>query len=447
MQQKEKVFARIDEKRDEIVELVRSLIRTKPINPAYNDDTNERKAQQIITDRLKKIENMKIDHFDVELDKLEKYRDLPGFITGYTDKLPWEDRPNILARLSGKNPEKGRSLILTGHTDVVAADDVSEWAHPPFDAVVENGILYGRGSVDMLSGVGAMLAALEAIFESGIKLDGDLWFSSSVGEEAGGTGFLATADYINKNGIKIDAGIMTEPTNLDLSLLCRGIIWGEVIIKGRTGHLEVTQPHWSRGGAVDAIEKARYIMDAIDELNKEWSARPDKNHPLLTESNQIKVAMIEGGHHFSSYSDHCKLSFNIQVLPQESDENGLGTGSRKEFEDFIQRVAESDDWLRENPPKVNWVLEADCAEVKEDHPFVDVFKKSAKDLNPLMNTVGSGFHTDTGSLDRISNIPTVNFGPGDQKLAHITNEHCKVEDIITATKVIAATCLEWCNEE
>ncbi|WP_066190840.1 M20 family metallopeptidase [Gracilibacillus timonensis] len=447
MQQKEKVFAKIDEKRDEIVELVRSLIKTKSVNPAYNDDTNERECQQIIIDRLNKIENMQIDQFDVELDKLEKYRDLPGFVTGFTDELPWENRPNILACLPGKQSDKGSSLILTGHSDVVAADDESEWIHPPFDAVIEDGTLYGRGSVDMLSGVGSMLMALEAIVESGVELDGDLWFSSSVGEEAGGTGFLATADYIHKHNIKIDAGIMTEPTNLDLSLLCRGIIWGDLIIEGRTGHLEVTQPHWSDNGAVDAIDKARYVMNAIDELNKDWAGRPDKNHPLLTESCQIKVSMIEAGHHRSSYPDFCKLSFNIQVLPHESDENGLGTTVRKEFEEFIKRVAESDDWLHETPPKIDWVLEADCSEVPEDHKFVDVFKKSTKPFRPALKTFGSGFHTDTGWLDRLGGIPTVNFGPGNQMFAHITNEKVDVADIITATKMIAATCLDWCNEK
>src|SRR5699024_8831291 len=312
--------------------------------------------------------------------------------------------------------------------------------------VIEDNILFGRGSVDMLSGLGSMLMALESIVEAGVNLDGDLWFSSSVGEEAGGTGFLATADYINKNNLNIDAGIMGEPTDLNLSLLCRGIIWADVIIEGRTGHLEVTQPHWSNGGAVDAIEKGRYVMNVIDELNKDWATRPDKNHPLMSESNQVKVALIEGGHHYSSYPDYCKLSINIQVLPHEANENGLGMGVRQEFEEFIKRIAESDDLLRENPPKINWALEADSAEVSENHPFVDVFKQSTNKFNPSMRTLGSGFHTDTGWLDRLGGIPTVNFGPGDQKLAHITNEHCDTDDIISATKMIAAACLDWCGE-
>lgn len=444
---KEEVFAKIDEKSNEIIEFVRSIIKTHPVNPAHNDQYNERECQKIIKDRLVAIKNLNIDEFDVQLDKLESYRDLPGYVSGFTDELPWENRHNIVACLPGRKPQNGRSLILTGHSDVVAADNVSDWKHPPFDAVIEEGLLYGRGSVDMLSGLGAMVMALESIVEAGVEINGDLWLASAVGEEAGGTGFLAIADYLNKNKIDIDAGIMGEPTDLDLSLLCRGIIWGDLIITGRTGHLEVTQPHWSENGAVDAIQKARYIMNAIDELNQDWSTRPDKNHPLLTETNEVKVSMIEAGHARSSYAEYCKLAFNIQVLPQESDENGLGTDSRKEFESFIKKVADSDPWLRENPPQINWVLEADCSEVPEDHPFVDVFKNASRDLRSDIRTFGSGFHTDTGWLDRLGKIPTVNFGPGNQMLAHGTDEHCKVEDIITATKMIAATCIDWCNKE
>lgn len=445
MSQKEKVLAKIDQKSGEITEFIRSLIQTRSVNPAYSKFYNERECQSIVNKRLSAIENININKFDVQLNNLEEYRDLPGFLTGLTDDLPWEDRPNILACLPGKDLKNGRSLILTGHSDVVAADNVSDWKFPPFEAVMEEGLLYGRGSVDMLSGLGCMVMALESIVEAGVELSGDLWFGSAVGEESGGTGFLAIADYIKRNQINIDAGIMGEPTNLDLSLLCRGIQWGELIITGRTGHLEVAQPHWSENGAVDAIQKARYVMNAIDELNREWSTRPDKNHPLLSESCEVKIAMIEAGHHLSSYPEHCNLSFNIQVLPHESDKNGLGTKTREEFEDFIKKVADSDPWLRENPPQINWILEADCAEVSESHPFVEVFKKAATNSRSNIKILGSGFHTDTGWLDRLGEIPTVNFGPGSPMLAHVTDEHCKVEDIITATKIIAATCLDWCK--
>jgi len=442
---KGKLYGIIDEQRDQIIDFVRSMIATGPVNPAYNKDRNEIECQEIVRKRIATLPDIEIESFDVSLDKLEPYRGLPGFVEGFTDLLPWHGRPNILARWPGSDPSKGRSIILTGHSDVVAADDVSAWKYHPFSATIEDGVLYGRGAVDMLSGLGCMVMAMEAIAASGLRPRGDIWFGSAVGEEAGGTGFLAIADHIRAQGYRIDAGIMGEPTNLDLSLLCRGIQWGEIEIRGRTGHLEVTQPHWRDGGVVDAIQKARWLMDCIDELNKDWSLRPDKNHPLLTESCEVKIAKIEGGHHLSSYPEYCKLSFNIQVLPHEADENGLGMATRREFEDFINRVANADPWLRLNPPKIKWVLEADCSEVPESHPFVSVCQHAAADTHSRMKTLGSGFHTDTGWLARLGDIPIVNFGPGNPMQAHVTNEHCKVDDIIVATKIIASTCVDWCE--
>ncbi len=83
-------------------------------------------------------------------------------------------------------------------------------------------------------------------------------------------------------------------------------------------------------------------MDQIDNLNKEWALRPDKNHPLLRESCQVKVAIIEGGHHRSSFPGTCKISYNIQVLPHETDANGLGASTRAEFETFMQRICDAD---------------------------------------------------------------------------------------------------------
>lgn len=440
------IYDYIEEHRDDLIGLLQECIRSKPVNPLYAQlhGYNEAACEQIIADKLKEL-GVELYTFDVNLDELEPYRGKPGFITGYTDKIDFKDRPNIIAKLPGTAPEEGRSILLIGHCDVVAADDVDQWKYPPFAAEIEDGVLYGRGCVDELGGLISQLIAMEAIIKTGNRPKGDIWFSSVVCEESGGTGVLAVADWFKKRGIHIDAGIMGEPTDLDISLLCRNIQWGDMTVYGRTGHLEEWQPHWSQGGPVDAIEKTRYIMDQIDRLNKEWEKRPDKNHPLEKLPCQVKVAMIQGGHHRSSYPAVCEISFNIQVLPQETDEFGLGPGVMKEFEEFIQKVSEADPWLRDNPPKINWVCEADCSEVLRDFPFVQVFEENARAVHEGSQLIGSGFHTDTGWLMRVPGIPVVNYGPGNPALAHSTNERCKVEDVVTCCKTVAMVCMDWCS--
>ena len=130
---------------------------------------------------------------------------------------------------------------------------------------------------------------------------------------------------------------------------------------------------------MDAIEKARYIMDAIDRLNADWRTRKDKDHPLLHDPCQVKVSMIKGGHHPSSYAGQCVISLDIQSLPHEQNEQNLPMSVRAEVEDYLRRVCEADPWLRENPVEIVWKLDADCCEIAPDHPFVKVLQKNVQD--------------------------------------------------------------------
>lgn len=448
MMKSEVVLNIIDEMKDEIIDLLKEVMASEPVNPLY-DKTGKRselKCSQIISERMRKMGLSPVE-FDIDLNELKEFKGGPGYIEGFTDKMNFKDRPNVVAKIPGKKPDKARSLLLSGHLDVVAADDVEKWKFDPFVPTIKDDYIWGRGSVDMLSGFIAMVAAMEALKKAKIELEGDVWLAGIVSEEAGGTGGLMLANYLKNIGANIDAGIMGEPTNLEMSLLCRGIQKVDVIVHGRTGHLEVKQPHWSDGGPVDAIQKGRYILNAVDELNREWALRADKNHPLLGLPCQVHTSMIEGGHQRSSYPDYCKLSFNMQVLPSETNEKGLGEKTKNEFNEFMNKVFDSDPWLSVNRPEINWVSQSDCSEVPADHPFVKSFMNQAKKVHPAIKLSGSGFHTDTGWFERLAKIPVVNFGPGDPSLAHFTNEKCKVEDVIIATKMIALSCMDWCNNE
>ena len=251
----QEVNAYIENNKDELISLLQKCIQAKPVNPLYamEHGYNEAECEKILIEKIKTL-GLELYTFDVDLNELEEYRDMPGFITGYTDKIDFKDRPNIVAKLPGTDPENAKSILLIGHCDVVAADDIELWKHHPFAAEIDDGVLYGRGCVDELGGLISQLIAIEAIIKTGNRPKGDIWFSSVVCEESGGTGVLAVADWLKKKGVKIDAGIMGEPTDLDVSLLCRNITWGDIKIVGRTGHLEEWQPHWTQGGPVDAIK-------------------------------------------------------------------------------------------------------------------------------------------------------------------------------------------------
>ena len=186
----------IEKNKGDLIGLLQKCIQSRPVNPLYAVDHgyDEAECEKILISRLQES-GVEIYTFDVELDQLEEYRGMPGFITGYTDKINFKNRPNIVAKLPGPDPEHGKSILLIGHCDVVAADDIDRWKHHPFAAEIEDGVLYGRGCVDELGGLISQLIAIEAIIKTGNRPKGDIWFSSVVCEESGGTGVLAVADW------------------------------------------------------------------------------------------------------------------------------------------------------------------------------------------------------------------------------------------------------------
>ena len=77
---------------------------------------------------------------------------------------------------------------------------------------------------------------------------------------------------------------------------------------------------------------------------------------------QLLVAGVHAGEYPSAYAGSAEIIFDAQYLPQDLDERYRGSRIKKEIEDFVDKVADTDEWLRENRPHVQWLLDADCAE-------------------------------------------------------------------------------------
>ncbi len=162
-----------------------------------------------------------VNTFDIDPERLAK-RYPESF---YRFNYPYENRPNVVGVLPGKG--KGRSLMLNFHLDVVDVDR-SLWTRDPWKAGIEDGLLYGRGSCDMKGGAAAMLYAVKAIIGSGANLKGDLIVSGVIEEEGPGNGILA----LQERGIRADACVIPEPTDMKLCTALTGGAYLIVTVKG-----------------------------------------------------------------------------------------------------------------------------------------------------------------------------------------------------------------------
>jgi acetylornithine deacetylase len=419
---------------EETISLLQDLIRIPSVNPYfsnYEEPSREGHVQDIFATRLDRL-GATLDRWEPSAADLAKHAGGPGY---YPDR-DFRGRPNLVATLPGSGG--GQSLMLLGHADVVSAGD--DWTVAPFAAERHHGNVYGRGAADMKAGMAAAVSALEILRTAGIQLRGDVLLASVVDEEAGGMGTLAVVD----RGYRTDGAIIPEPTDLNVAPLCRGILWGRLTIPGRASHIEMPQPHWRDGGAVDAIALGRTFLDAIDDLNARWAANPAKRHPLLPLPCQVCVSMLDAGEFPTAYAGQMRITFDAQYLPAEKDDRKLGGRVKVELEAFFAEIAQQNAWLRENPPTIEWLVDADCGETPADHPLPQLLHRAAQTAGAESTMEGMSSHTDMGLLVN-AGIPTVNFGPGAPSVAHQSDEHVREEDLHQATVAFALIIAAWCG--
>ena len=130
------------------------------------------------------------------------------------------------------------------------------------------------------------------------------------------------------------------------------------------------------------------------------------------------------------------------VLPGESDES-----ARHALEDAIQAAAESDPWLREHRPRLEWFEgQFESGETALDHPLIQELMTSHELFVGSKPTLrGVTYGSDMRLFTNHAKIAATHYGPGDVGLAHAVNEFVPLEEVVTATKVVANLIVQWCG--
>jgi acetylornithine deacetylase len=425
----ERITRAVDASADELVSLLQELIRIPSENPKLSgvDDGGEGHVQDFLAPKL--------DAIGCTLDRWEP---LPG-------------RPNLVGTLKGSGG--GRSLAVNGHIDVVPAGDPANWSDDPYGAVIRDGFVWGRGSLDMKGGVAAMVHAATILQRLGITLKGDLFIESVIDEETGGPGTRATVE----RGYRPDFAIVTEPTALDIYPVEGGLEWLRVTITGVAGHSAgryLSVHAGGQGTAVNALEKGVKIITAVQELERAWAVR--KVHPLMpkgiTTINPGAMAAGNGGGKdglpnnmtaTSTMCDYCSIELSLKYLPSERTED-----VRREFEEYIHAVAQTDEWLKNNPPTIEWGLRGVSfppADTDPNHPGVQTIVQASELVSGRTPHIG-GF-TAVADIAWLAEagIPCVLFGPAGGDGSHGANEHVGIDELIAGTKMLAVAIASWCG--
>jgi len=422
----------IERRRDELIALLGDLIRFDTTARQTMDDPAREEAA------LQRYLAARLGAAGLRTEIWEPARE---DVAGHPMMAPgahFDGRPQLVASLPGSGA--GRSLLFNGHIDVVSAEPRQQWTSDPNNAVVRDGRLFGRGACDMKGGVASMVFAAEILAELGAPLAGDLTVCTTTDEEFNGGGGVGAVMH----GVRADAGIVTEPTIGEVWIACRGSLIPTITVPGRTGHAGVGQPDWRQGGAVNAVEKAVLIMDALARFREDWVIRPHQSHPHMSPGDFVPVT-FDGGHWIVSYPASARLVYHIAFLPAEGGEDGMGTALAREIDQCVASAARADPWLAQHPPTIQWAPAVPAAQIPPDHPIVATMLAACEALRRPARIGAPDFWHDGATFTRFAATPCVCHGPGDVTLAHTVDESLPIDELVRCSQVLAVTALRHCG--
>ena len=392
------------EHRDDLVALVRRLVSLRGENrPPVGE---EGPCQEFVTEYLHRL--------GIQPDVFE-----PWAVAGVTEHPAWwpgreyAGRPNVVGRHAGTGG--GRSLLFSGHVDVVPA--LGEGVHGYWDGDVVDGRLYGRGALDMKGGVACYLHALRCLVECGCELAGDVLVETTVDEEFGGAnGTLAC----RLRGYTADGAVLAEPTGLAVCHATRGGIQYRLHARGDEGGM-----NFGDGETVSALHTIARASVALADAERGRGA-PIYQY-LLRSGDELPWGTEEGTPTTGT------LEFWAEILP------GV---SRSELEAELHGAV---DGAVAGGVPVEWEQRTRFLPASDGDPrgAIVTAMRAALGVPDAAPSVAP-FACDAFTFSEHGSTPVVVCGPGGHN-PHAPDEYVSLEDLHALTKAYVRLALDWCG--
>jgi len=312
-------------------------------------------------------------------------------------------RDNVVAILAGR--DRSRRVVLEAHMDTVG---VAGMTIPPWEPVIRDGRMHGRGACDTKAGLAAMMHALIEVRREAPP-PCDVWLAAVVDEEHAFRGVRRLCE-----GFRAEAAIVAEPTDLRVVVATKGVLRWNIVVEGRAAHS--SKPHLG----INAVAHAARLVLAIDEAHGKLAA---VSHPLLGAATGA-VTMINGGVQINVVPERCVISIDRRLLPGEVVEQVLA-GYQRLIDVEHGRDGEFRA-VQERPMLVDEALDTAVGEA-----VVQAAMAVADDLGLPAEPVGVPYGSDASKLSR-QGIPSIVFGPGSIDLAHTANESVPLDQVTRA---------------
>ncbi|AEH06417.1 M20 family metallo-hydrolase [Methanothermococcus okinawensis] len=405
---------------DETIKIASDLIRVNSVNPAFGGVGEKEKADYVLNklnEYIKEynVKNYSVKHYTIKDDK--------GII-----------RPNIVAKFDfGKD----RTLHIISHLDTVPEGDINLWDTNPYEPVIKNGNIYGRGSEDNHKGIVSSLLLLKMIFDNKDKFcpkyNLSLIFVSD--EESGSNyGIQHILKYekeiFNKNDLIIVPDFGTPDGNY-IEIAEKNILWIKFKIKGKQCH--GSAPNHGINADILAFNFANNLYNILynkyTKRDNLFSPPYSTFEPTMIFNNVENVNTIPG---------YVELCFDCRILPDYNVEEILKDINEFIilFKDNINKYLKYYDRGEEKHITIEYeILQKELSQKTPENSeiIVELGNAIKKVLNkePILCGMGGGT---VGAFLRAKNYDTVVWGIGEET-AHQPNEHIKLNDLINMAKI------------
>lgn len=331
-------------------------------------------------------------------------------------------RNQLVATLKGN--QAGPVLGFSGHMDVVPVGEIP-WDEDPFAAIEKEGLLYGRGTCDMKSGLIAAVVAMIRLKEAGATFKGTIKLLATVGEETSaiGSGQLVDQGYADD----LDALVIGEPTNVEIGVAHKGALWPRITTYGKTAHGSMPDQ------GVNAIEHMLLVLNAFKETF-DFSQSVDE----LVGASTSSLDIINGGNGTNVVPDKCTVEIDIRTIKAQDH-----TELKQQFTAMLDKLSAT---VPNFKAEVEFINDLPSMKTAIDDPFTLLTQQVVSDVTGKdANTFGMTGYTDGSQFGRVKKeFPILILGPGETKYAHQPNEFVNIHDfyqMITINETIAKSFL------
>ena len=329
------------------------------------------------------------------------------------ERIPVEgNRCDIVARVRGKTGEN--SIIFTGHMDVVPVSDEERgrWNFDPFGAEIRDGVLYGRGSSDMKSGLTAALYAMAVLQRHGIVPPTDIIFAATIDEEnymKGSKKLLYSPLFDGACSL-----VVCEPTDLKLCIKGKGRTWADVCVRGKTAH-------GSQAGAGDnAIYTAINLIEKIKHTELTGYSSAENGESFW------RTLAIQAGVEPQVVPDTCVFTVDARLA--------VGHPIDAVWAQLDELIAALHREVPTAQVSYTVVDRRPSWTTTESDPLVQRCKTALEAVGlPYIPDIFAG-STDGSVLVKQGLIPVI-IGPGDLTVVHRENEHIKLSQVYQAARL------------